>query len=147
MAFLTLFPFPSRAFTSVGTIGLGKAPVVESWLRYCGATIEVGGIVIMVLGLLLATWVFLRNWWRRGCFENLYKEYRSNLGRAIMLGLEVLIVADIVGTVAVSPSMENLKILGFIILIRTFLSFALEIEINGYWPWRKKEIETFESND
>lgn len=63
-----------------------------------------------------------------------------------MLGLEVLIVAGIVGTVAVTPSMENLKILAFIILIRTFLSFALEIEINGYWPWRKKELETSDSN-
>lgn len=140
--FLVVFrTSPVLAFVPTATIGLGKAPIVESLLRYTGATIEVGGVVIMVGGVLLSSGIVCRKWWNGKPFETLYRDYRSNLGRAIMLGLEVLIVADIVGTVAVTPSMENLKVLGFIILIRTFLSFALEIEINGYWPWRKKETE------
>lgn len=146
LSLLIIRPSSVLAFVPSATIGLGKAPLVEFLLRLTGATIEVAGILIMVGGVLLASWVMGREWWAGNRFETLYRDYRSNLGRAIMLGLEVLIVADIVGTVAVTPSMENLKVLGFIILIRTFLSFALEIEINGYWPWRKKELETSDSN-
>ena len=62
-------------------------------------------------------------------------------GRGILLGLELLVAADIIGTVAVTPSIENLLILGLIVLIRTFLSFSLEVEIEGRWPWRQAEAK------
>ena len=58
-------------------------------------------------------------------------------GRAILLGLELLVAADIIGTVAITPSFESLGILALIVLIRTFLSFSLEVEIEGRWPWQK----------
>jgi hypothetical protein len=74
---------------------------------------------------------------RSGASAELYDDYRANLGRAILLGLEFLVAADIIGTVAVDPTLENLGVLAVIVAIRTFLSFALEVEIQGRWPWQQ----------
>ncbi len=98
--------------------------------------IEIGGILIVVLGALLATIGFVVRL-RDAGLDVAYTSYRLNLGRAILLGLEFLVAADIIGTVAVQPTFENLGVLGLIVLIRTFLSFALEAEINGRWPWQE----------
>lgn len=97
--------------------------------------IEIAGIGIIVAGALIATGAFLRRVAGNDGFNTAYHDYRSNLGRAILLGLEFLVAADIIGTVAVEPTFENLGILAGIVLIRTFLSFALEVEIDGHWPW------------
>ena len=97
--------------------------------------VEVAGIFVMVVGGLLATAIFI-NQWRSG-FDEAYRCYRKHLGRAILLGLEFLVAADIIGTVAVEPTLSNLGVLAGIVLIRTFLSFALELEIEGRWPWQK----------
>ena len=98
--------------------------------------VELAGIAIIVLGALLATITFLRGWSAEQDFRHAYHHFRANLGRAILLGLEFLIAADIIGTVAVDPTFQNLGVLGLIVLIRTFLSFALEVEIDGHWPWQ-----------
>jgi uncharacterized membrane protein len=97
--------------------------------------IEAGGIAVIVLGALVATVVFARRLTVGGGFDAAYHGYRLNLGRAILLGLEFLVAADIIGTVAVEPTFANLGVLGVIVVIRTFLSFSLEVEINGRWPW------------
>ncbi|HEX8374326.1 MAG TPA: DUF1622 domain-containing protein, partial [Geminicoccaceae bacterium] len=70
-----------------------------------------------------------------------YRGYRANLGRGILLGLELLVAADIIGTVAATPTLQNLAVLGLIVLIRTFLSFSLEVEIEGRWPWQAARAE------
>jgi uncharacterized membrane protein len=101
--------------------------------------VEVAGIAIIVLGAMLATAVFLHRWLQRGMFPAAYRQYRGYLGRAILLGLEFLVAADIIGTVAVDPTFRSLGVLGLIVLIRTFLSFALEVEIQGRWPWQAHE--------
>lgn len=98
--------------------------------------IEAVGIAIIVVGAAIATGRFLHDWLATRRFDAPYQDYRGNLGRAILLGLEFLVAADIVGTVVVEPSLENLGVLGLIVLIRTGLSFALEVEINGHWPWQ-----------
>ena len=98
--------------------------------------IEIGGIAVVVLGAVISTVVFLMRV-RPAGFEAAYGAYRINLGRAILLGLEFLVAADIIGTVAVQPTFENLGVLALIVVIRTFLSFALEAEINGRWPWQE----------
>jgi uncharacterized membrane protein len=72
-----------------------------------------------------------------GDWQGALRLYRANLGRGILLGLELLVAADIIGTVAVTPSLANLAVLGGIVLIRTFLSFSLEVEIEGRWPWAR----------
>src|SRR5215217_499490 len=99
--------------------------------------IEIAGIVVLLLGAIVSTAIFLREW-RRRSFRDSYAAYRANLGRAILLGLEILIIADIIGTIAVEPTLRNLGVLALIVVIRTFLSFALEVEISGDLPWRHR---------
>lgn len=67
-------------------------------------------------------------------------EFRTSIGRGVLLGLELLVAADIVGTIAVTPTFESLGILGLIIAIRTFLSVSLTVEIEGNWPWRRQKL-------
>lgn len=102
--------------------------------------IEVAGICIIVIGAVLASTVFLREWFRGQTFAKAYQRYRERLGKAILLGLEFLVAADIIGTVAVDPTFRNVGILGAIVVIRTFLSFALEVEIEGRWPWQAQDV-------
>ena len=73
----------------------------------------------------------------RGDRATAYQDARHNVGRAILLGLEVLIIADIVQTITIEPTAESALVLGVIVLVRTFLSFSLEIELDGVVPWRR----------
>jgi uncharacterized membrane protein len=98
--------------------------------------VEGVGVTVLIVGGLVAAWRFLLGWRERG-IDLAYHRLRANLGRAILLGLEILIVADIIRSVAVEPTMENLWVLALLVVIRTFLSFALEIEISGNVPWRR----------
>ena len=98
--------------------------------------VEALGVAIIVIGALLASALFLREWVQGQVFSETYSRYRERLGQAILLGLEFLVAADIIGTVAVDPTFRNVGILGAIVAIRTFLSFALEVEIEGHWPWQ-----------
>ena len=109
--------------------------IVTAFAHLAGRAMEAVGIAVMVLGALLATTAFARDA-RRGP-DQAYRRYREQLGRAILLGLEFLVAADIIGTVAIEPSFENLGALALIVLIRTFLSFSLELEITGKWPWQQ----------
>jgi uncharacterized membrane protein len=98
--------------------------------------VEVIGIATLVLGLaaaLVRAGLVLTG--GRGA-EEAYRIVRTVFGRSILLGLEFLVAADIIRTVAVQPSLENVAVLGLIVLIRTFLSFSLEVEIDGRWPWQ-----------
>jgi uncharacterized membrane protein len=95
--------------------------------------VELVGIAVMVLGAAWASAVAARR--ALGRAGGAYHEYRANLGRAILLGLEFLVFADIIGTVAIEPTFENLGVLALIVLVRTFLSFTLELEVTGRWPW------------
>lgn len=70
-----------------------------------------------------------------------YRVFREQLGRSILLGLEFLVAADIIRTVAVTPDARSVAVLGGIVLIRTFLSFSLQLEVTGYWPWQKSRQE------
>lgn len=106
------------------------------YVHHIVRAIEVGGIAVVVIGAIVATATFLVRV-RPAGFEAAYGAYRVNLGRAILIGLEFLVAADIIGTVAVEPTFANLGVLGLIVVIRTFLSFALEVEINGRWPWQE----------
>ena len=100
--------------------------------------LEVAGVAIIVLGALITFGIFLQRLIKEGGLEELVHGFRRNLGMARLLGLEFLIASDIVGTVAVSLSFQDLGILGVLIVIRTFLSFALQLETNGRWPWQKQ---------
>jgi uncharacterized membrane protein len=103
--------------------------------------VEFLGILTLVLGLAVA---LVRGGLAlaggRGGEEG-YRIVRTVFGRSILLGLEFLVAADIIRTVAVQPSLQNVAVLGLIVLIRTFLSFSLEVEIDGRWPWRRAGLE------
>jgi uncharacterized membrane protein len=98
---------------------------------------EIIGALILVVGLLVATGLALRSMIRFRDATEAYRVLRQAFGGAILLGLEVLVAADLVRTVAVAPTLENVITLGIIVLIRTVLSFSLEIEIEGVPPWRR----------
>lgn len=98
--------------------------------------IELVGIFVIVIGGIWASALYFKEISRST--PKAYENYRRNLGRAILLGLEFLVAGDIVGTIAVEPTFRNLGILALIVLIRTFLSLSLEIEIVGRLPWRKQ---------
>jgi uncharacterized membrane protein len=124
----------------------GERPeALDSAIRAIGTAVEVGGVAMLVLTAIIATVLLFRDWRRERNFAPAYKGYRRNLGRGILLGLEFLVIGDIIGTVAVEPSFENLGVLGLIVLIRTFLSFSLEVEIEGRLPWRAEESRSPES--
>lgn len=106
---------------------------LNTGIGYVAKFIEVCGVLTILIGGFIATHHFLRQ--QKAEYENAYEKYRKSLGQAILLGLEFLVAGDIIGTVAVHPSFETLGVLGLIVLIRTFLSFSLEVEIKGHWPW------------
>ena len=95
------------------------------------------GVAVLVAGLFLAAVLSIRTWIRTGEGAKAYTVLRRTLGGAILAGLEVLVAGDLIRTVAVDPTLNNVLILGLIVLIRTFLSFSLEIEIEGTLPWKR----------
>lgn len=108
------------------------------FMQSAATALELFGVVVILLAVVLATICFLRDFSGSGR-RAAYDRYRANLGRGILLGLEMLVGADIVATVTAPLSLESVGLLGLIVLIRTFLSFSLETEINGKWPWRRSE--------
>jgi uncharacterized membrane protein len=106
--------------------------------------LETAGVAVVVVGALGTTGLFLWRSLQQGGFTAAFTQFRRSFGKAILLGLEFLVAADIVGTVAIGPTLQDLSVLGLLVLIRTFLSFSLEVEITGRWPWQagKAEPET-----
>lgn len=109
-------------------------------LHWTTRGIEIAGILVIVVGTIVAAATFLRRY-ARGDGSGLYHQFRSGLGQSILLGLEFLVAADIINTVAIEPTLDSLAVLAGIVLIRTFLSFALQVEIDGRWPWQKRSAE------
>lgn len=103
--------------------------------------IELVGIAIIAAGAAINLAVFVQRAFGTEKAENALADLRSNFGRSILLGLEFLIAADIINTVAVAPTLQSVIVLGAIVLIRTFLSFSLELEIDGRWPWQRRDGE------
>jgi len=106
-----------------------------------GYAVEAVGVLVIILGSCISSVVFIRTF--RDLPEGLaYGAYRRQLGRSIILGLEFLIAGDIIRTVVVADTLENIAILGLIILIRSFLSVTLHLEVEGRWPWQTEKRDT-----
>ena len=110
---------------------------IHSFVDQIAKALELAGVAIIVGGILLATLSFLRDGTRSGDWQSAYPNYRSNIGRGILLGLELLVGADIIATITAPLTIMSVGLLGGIVLIRTFLSFSLETEIEGCWPWQR----------
>jgi uncharacterized membrane protein len=112
----------------------------DTYSRILGIIVHVAdgiGVAVLIAGLFLSAILALRAWWNTGDGTKAYTVLRRTLGGAILAGLEVLVAGDLIRTVAVDPTLDNVLILGIIVLIRTFLSFSLEIEIEGTLPWKR----------
>jgi uncharacterized membrane protein len=105
------------------------AEVVEG----IGRLVDALGVIAIAAGVLVVVLFGIRG--LRQSAPDAYETFRHQLGRVILLGLELLVAADIIRTVAVTPTLESVAVLGGIVLVRTFLSFSLEVELNGRWPW------------
>src|SRR5210317_1682339 len=109
-------------------------------ISVAGYAIEAVGVLVVVVGSCVSSVIFARTF--RQLPEGIaYRTYRRQLGRSIILGLEFLIAGDIIRTVVVADTLENVAILGLIILIRSFLSVTLHLEVEGRWPWQAEKID------
>lgn len=108
---------------------------LRAGIEIVGFGFEALGVGVIVLGTMLSTYrLFVRG---VASARPPYRELRQELGAAIVLGLEFLVAGDIIRTVAVDPTLQNVAALGLIVLIRTFLSMTLQLEIEGHWPWQR----------
>ena len=104
-----------------------------------GDVIDAAGVAVIVVGMLISAGGAVAELRRHE--TGIYRHFRQQLGRTILLGLELLVVGDIVRTVAAQPTLTSVAVLAIIVLIRTFLSFSLEVELTGYWPWQRKTAQ------
>ena len=109
---------------------------IKLYIDYVARFIEATGIVAIVVGMVLALIKFLFT--LQGFKPRSYRRLRQDLGKSILLGLEILVAGDIIATVVTEPTMERVLTLGVIVLIRTFLSMSIEVEIEGRFPWQNK---------
>ena len=116
----------------------------QSIVEFVGTLIDGAGVLIILGGAVFSTVLVLVRIIRGQ--RPVYRAYRQYLGRSILLGLEFLVAADIIRTVAVTPTLDSVAVLAAIILIRTFLSFSLELEITGRWPWQTKKTPSAETD-
>ncbi len=107
----------------------------DDWMGYAADGFEALGVLVLVVGSALALYSFLRTY--RHDSRVAYQRLRERLGRVILLGLEILIVADIILTTTVDQTIESAATLGIVVLVRTFLSFSLEVELDGTLPWAR----------
>ena len=101
-----------------------------------GLAIDAAGVLVVVAGIVMAA---IRLLTQPSAPTGKYKQFRQDLGRGILLGLEFLVAADIIRTVAVTPTLESVLVLGLIVVIRTFLSLALQMEVEGRLPWQAEK--------
>jgi uncharacterized membrane protein len=106
---------------------------MTNWIEFVGTAIDVFGVTVILLGIILATGRYLL---KRPA--NAYRRYRTEVGLSLLLGLEILVAADIVKTIAVTPTLTSLSVLGLLVIVRTFLSWTLTLEVEGRWPWQKE---------
>ena len=110
--------------------------VYTNVIRHVAQGFEAFGVAVLILGLAWSLIVAARTWRAAGGRRG-YQAWRETFGAVLLLGLEILVAADLIRTVAISPTLESVTVLGLIVLIRTFLSFSLQIEIDGVPPWRR----------
>ena len=106
----------------------------SSWIHLVGICIEIFGVFIIVAGIVWSTYLCVH--WR--ATTQPYDEYKIRIGRSLLLGLEVLVAADIVKTIAIELTFTSLGLLAGLVLVRTFLSWTLVLEIEGRWPWKRE---------
>jgi uncharacterized membrane protein len=111
------------------------------WIEIAAVGIELLAVIIIIGVALASTLIFLWRFFTGSRPLEIYNHYKVLLGRGLLLGLEMLVAADIVRTVALEPNLSNVAALGLLVLIRTFLSWSLVVEIEHRWPWQRPVAE------
>ena len=119
-------------------VDIERLPAFEAttngWIHHVGTCIEIFGVFIIVAGIAWSTYLCI-HWSKR---PQPYDEYKIRIGRSLLLGLEVLVAADIVKTIAIELTFTSLGLLAGLVVVRTFLSWTLVLEIEGRWPWQRE---------
>lgn len=111
--------------------------LILEWIEFAALAIEILAVMIIVAAIFYATARYtFQIVFRRGYGDQYYGQLKVSLGKSLLLGLEILVAADIVRTVALEATLQSVLVLGILVLIRTFLSWALVVEIEGRWPWQ-----------
>jgi uncharacterized membrane protein len=118
-----------------------SASLIDHWIDLIGTLIDLSGVTVIVAGILWATVMFIRPY----SGERDYENYKIRIGRSLLLGLELLVAADIVKTIAIEPTFLSLGVLAGLVVVRTFVSWTLTLEIAGHWPWQQDLRSTGES--
>ena len=135
LSMLNLFPAAEASFE------------MKHWIEIISLGIEMIAVIIIVFAVLYGTLQFVfQTLQKQLVARERYRQYKHRLGRALLLSLEILVAADVIRTVALEPSLANVSVLGLLVLIRTFLSWSLVVEIEGHWPWQPRNPETEETN-
>ena len=112
----------------------------ERIVEAIGRVLEGTGVAVIVIGAVVATLRFLQGWRQKVVgMPSGYRAYRTGIAQAILLGLEFLVAGDIIRSVVIEPTFTSVGVLAIIVLIRTFLSLELTLEIEGRWPWQRAE--------
>lgn len=122
---------------TLATAGSWSHNSLMIWIEYASIFIELVAVFIIIAAILSALIHYFVHYAFRRRMGNHYREFKIRIGRSLLLGLEVLVAADIVRTVALDFTMQSILGLGTLVLIRTFLSWALVLEIEGHWPWQR----------
>ena len=109
---------------------------IVDWIEVAAMALEILAVVIIVVPIFHSVIGYLYRHVRGQADDDPYRDLKGRLGRSMLLGLEILVAADIVRTVALEATLESVVILGLLVLIRTFLSWVLDVEIEGRWPWQ-----------
>jgi uncharacterized membrane protein len=116
---------------------------VSNWIHLVGVAIEIFGVFIIVAGIAWSTYLFVH----RRAETRHYDQYKIRIGRSLLLGLEVLVAADIVKTIAIELTFTSLGLLAGLVVVRTFLSWTLVLEIEGRWPWGRELLPASAVNE
>jgi uncharacterized membrane protein len=112
---------------------------IPQWVGTASVAVEIFGVAVIILGIAWASLGFLINRARRLEIVQSYDEFRIRIGKTLLLGLEILVAGDVIRTVFLEPTLENLVTLGLLVIIRTILSWTLVVEIEERWPWQKRD--------
>jgi uncharacterized membrane protein len=112
----------------------------RTWITFIETGFEAVGLLVLVIGTIIALFRYCRSLSHRPHDAYAFRALRESIGRSILLGLEFLVAADIIRSVAIDPTFASVGVLGLIVLVRTFLSWSLEVEITGVWPWQRARL-------
>jgi uncharacterized membrane protein len=115
-----------------------RGEIILEWIEFAALTIEILAVLIIVMAIFYAVGRYAFRTILHPEDEKHYQDLKARLGKSLLLGLEILVAADVVRTVALEATLQSVIILGLLVLIRTFLSWALVVELEDRWPWQAK---------